>query len=333
MKRIFVTGASGFLGSYICHALLERGYAVYGLVRELPSHENLIQSVRYLEGSLDEKEKISSFLKENLLEMFVHTAAFVSDWGRKHIFYDTNLKGTENMLEASKEAGLKAFIHISTIDVMHYDRRGHHTLSELTNYSKSRYYYQNSKTLAEIKALEYSLYYKVVAIRPAWIFGPGDKTLFPEILKNLRQGFLLLPGKKNTYIPMVFAGSLSQFIVDLVDQIESLPNNLKINVADESAITWRELIDLLRKKFYPHAIVLNVPYRICFLLAVIIESLYKIFGIQKRPVLTTGSLPMVASSISVDRSLMKEFLILERPNFEETLQSTIRWYEGQLKQR
>ncbi|OGY45807.1 MAG: hypothetical protein A2744_01590 [Candidatus Buchananbacteria bacterium RIFCSPHIGHO2_01_FULL_44_11] len=333
MPKIFITGSTGFLGRYICQEFSQRGYEVFALTRKNSNKTALLNNkVNIIEGDLDNEKTIYSCLRDNNIEQVIHAAAIVSDWGPRHIFHSINVRGTEKLLDACKRAKIKLFIYISTIDVMDY-RRHHQVLAESFPYTKSKHNYQWSKTIAEVKSLLASDYFKVVVLRPAWIFGEGDKTLFPEIIHTLKQGLLPLPGKRGVYIPLIYVRNLAKFIGDIVSQIESLPSSIKINVSDDVKITWKQLIEILRKNFNPRALVINVPYSLSYIVAVILELLYRLLNIKTRPTLTTGSLPMLASSMEIDTTLMKKFLKSPLIPFESAISSTLAWHKVNLVSR
>lgn len=326
MSKIFVTGTNGFLGGYVAEELNRRGHEVFGLIRKHPDFLKVSNNIKLLVGDLNSKELIYSYLSQNNISIIIHTAALVSDWDSKSKFYETNVTGTENLLDAAKRANIKAFINISTIDVMHYSRKKHNILLELTDYTNSKHHYQRTKTIAEVRALELTSYFKVITLRPAWIFGPKDKILFPEIIRSLNSGILPFPGKGDAYIPLIYVENLTNFIADIVDEIHILPNTLKINLSDDTKITWMELINLLMKNFNPKSKIIHTPYFIAYIIAFIFQFFYHIFKIKNRPPLTTISLTMLTSSIEVNNGLMKKYSKTKRVPFEEAMRRTIEWF-------
>lgn len=328
MESIFITGASGFIGSYFCRDLVKKKYKAFGLMRrecDISIFEDF--SPVLLNGDLSDINLLYKYLTENNISIVVHAAAYVSDWGDKGIFYNTNVLGTENILEACKRAKIKSFIYISTIDVIHYIRKRHNILFEETPHTKSEHYYQLTKKVAEIKALNYSQYFKVITIRPAWVFGPRDRILFPEIINYLRKGILPLPGKGDAYIPLVYVENLSKCLVDVIEQIEVVSNSSKINIADGVKIKWNELIEILKEEFNPKCKIIHIPYFIYYFLASIIEFIYIFFHIKKRPPLTTISVPMIASSIEINNNLISIYSKSTKINFQDAISKTIEWFK------
>lgn len=328
MEKIFITGISGFIGSSIGTELISRGYLVYGLIRKKPDNSfRLINSkITLLIGDLSSRDFISDFLKENNITIVIHAAALVSDWGTKEMFYKTNVEGTENLLEACNKSNIKTFINISTIDVMFYTHKKHNILHESTLHTKSEHYYQLTKKIAEQKVLEFSEYFKVIALRPSWVFGPYDKTLFPEIIKYLQKGMVPIPGSGEALVPLIFIENLTNFIADIIMQKDFLENPIKINLADDIKITWNGLINILKEKLNLNAKIIHIPHLLYYIVALITQSYYQFFRIKNRPPLTIMSLPMLVSSIEVNTKEMKKYSKTKPVSFEDSIEKTVKWF-------
>jgi nucleoside-diphosphate-sugar epimerase len=121
MKTVIVTGAAGFLGSFLSEELLEHGYKVIGIdnffrgkKEYLPTHKNFIFHKLDLVNQLDELEKIVNKEKPEIL---IHYAAIN---GTKY-FYDipyqvinNNIRMTQNVLEACKNSSFKKIVYASS---------------------------------------------------------------------------------------------------------------------------------------------------------------------------------------------------------------------------
>ena len=109
--RIFITGASGFIGGAITKALTENNHEVLALSRSEASDSTIERlGGRILRGNLGEisAEDLKGY------EVVIHCAAFVGQYIDPATFWRVNVTGAEQLLEASARAGVKRFIHMGT---------------------------------------------------------------------------------------------------------------------------------------------------------------------------------------------------------------------------
>src|SRR5579871_6140291 len=108
-----VTGASGFIGSRICLTLLERGHEVRGLVRDPHKAAELrSRGVDLVQGDMQDAQSLRTAVDG--VECVYHTAAVVGDWPDPAHSKLVNVEGTRSLLEASADAGVRRFVHISS---------------------------------------------------------------------------------------------------------------------------------------------------------------------------------------------------------------------------
>jgi nucleoside-diphosphate-sugar epimerase len=190
--RIFITGASGFIGGAIAKALA-------------PDHEVLAmsrreESDRSIEalGARPVRCDLENLRAEDLppFDVAIHCAAWVEPWGTRSEFWNANVEGTVRMLDAARSAGAHRFIHISTEAVLW---RGQHLRDVDESYplvDESPYLYSETKAEAERRVLAANdAGFETLAIRPRFVWGPGDRTLAPELKKMVESGaFVWLDG-------------------------------------------------------------------------------------------------------------------------------------------
>ncbi len=194
MKHVFITGAAGFLGEHIVRAFLDDGWHVLALVhRTIPATIKIHRGqVTCIHGDITKTGAIHSdidrFLAERgvQLDAIVHCAARASDTGWRSAFRTTNYEAVENLVHMSRALDCQRFVFISTTDV--YGLRDYHgeQEDELTCNPRPRNPYPVYKLRAEQMLQRELPPEKWSIIRPAQVWGQGDKTLAPRIVNFLR---------------------------------------------------------------------------------------------------------------------------------------------------
>lgn len=190
--RVFVTGASGFIGGAIARELA-RDHTLLAMSRRAASDA----SIKEL-GAEPVRCDLATLEPDGLpvCDAVVHSAAWVEPWGQREDYWRANVEGTDRVLTAAKRAGARRFLHISTEAVLW---RGQHLrdVDETHPYpEKTPYLYAETKALAERRVLAANAPdFETIALRPRFVWGPGDRTLVPEVKKMVERGaFVWLDG-------------------------------------------------------------------------------------------------------------------------------------------
>ncbi|XDZ70424.1 UDP-glucose 4-epimerase family protein [Alphaproteobacteria bacterium LSUCC0744] len=269
MKKVLVTGASGFIGRALSSTLLAQGHAVTALVRSadsIPSSEGLdIVEVQGLDLNMDLSPAVTA------QQVVIHTAA------RTYIMKDesvdplmeyrrVNVTGTLNLARKAAEAGVKRFIFISSIKV-----NGEHTplgqpFSE-KNVSAPEDAYGISKYEAEQGlwqiAAETGL--EIVIIRPPLVYGAGVKGNFLSIIKFVKNGVPLPLGATKNKRSFVALDSLLDLIITCFDHPAAA--NQVFLVSDGEDLSTTELLHGVAKAAGVSSRLFPVPTSILMLAA------------------------------------------------------------------
>src|SRR5688572_11214302 len=115
--NILMTGAGGFLGSAIIKELHERPdiTKIVSFARSHHSHLLQYQKVEQVSGDLRNRNRVREVFKQNFpFDAVIHVAATTDMWGKWNHFYQTNVVGTQNILEIAREFKVKKFIYTSS---------------------------------------------------------------------------------------------------------------------------------------------------------------------------------------------------------------------------
>lgn len=190
MKKIFVTGGDGFLGSNLLDILLERGYEVTVMVQpgrstSLPGHPNLHQ----IEGDLLDQSAVVALTAG--MDAVIHIAAITDVWPPKHPKYWTvNVRGTQHIIDACIEHKIKRLVHCSSASVFQYGSKDAPGTEEKPGQGGLLDYIDSKKKGQEVvlqavqeKGLE------AIVVNPTFMIGPKDsKPSSGAFMINVVQG-------------------------------------------------------------------------------------------------------------------------------------------------
>ena len=212
--KILITGASGFIGSFIVEEALKRGFETWAAVRKSSSRAFLTDKrIHFIELNLSSKEQLTEQLRGQAFDYVVH-AAGVTKCLNKADFRRINTEGTKNLVEALLEVKmpLKRLVFVSSLSVfgaikekMPYDEiREGDTPQPNTEYGRSK--------LAAERYLE-SLGQRVpyIILRPTGVYGPREKDYF-MMAKSIKQHIDFAVGFQRQDITFVYVTDVVQAV-------------------------------------------------------------------------------------------------------------------------
>ncbi len=173
--RSLVTGATGFIGSNVVRALMERGDEVRALIRAGADRRNLEGlPVEIAVGDVRDARSVDRAVAG--CRRVFHVAALYSFWAPEPLLEETNVGGTRNVLAAADRAGVETVVHTSSVAALGTAADGA-VADETTPVDAGRIIgaYKRSKYRAEQAALEAAgRGQRVVVVNPSFPVGPGD---------------------------------------------------------------------------------------------------------------------------------------------------------------
>ncbi|MEI9977622.1 MAG: NAD-dependent epimerase/dehydratase family protein [Edaphobacter sp.] len=202
--RIFITGASGFVGGAFLSAASDK-HLLFAMSRGETSDKKIIEA-----GATPIRCSLDDVTAEHMvgMEAIVHAAAYVEQWGTPHDFWHTNVEGTKRLLAEARKAGVRRFVHIGTEAVL---LRGQALINVDETYPlalNSPFPYSHTKAHAEIavrEANDPANRFESIVLRPRFVWGPGDERLLPGLRRmNAANQFVWVDGGRHktstTYI-------------------------------------------------------------------------------------------------------------------------------------
>ncbi len=202
--KIFITGATGFIGGCLAERLAETKHEMICLVRDEAKAKKIEEhGATLVKGDVTDKDSILAGMKG--CDWVINLANIYSMWEPdKKIFADVNIGGTKNVMEAALEANISKVLHISSVVV--YGKPEELPFTEETPVGPERFSeYARSKYEGDLIA--WDLYKNkglpLVVLYPGPVLGPGDTQFTGKMIDRLIKGKLLqlaFPNSINTYV-------------------------------------------------------------------------------------------------------------------------------------
>lgn len=321
---IFITGATGFVGTHLVNANLAKGNTVRAFVLPNdPEIKNLQgKNVEIIYGDIRNYDDIKKGLTDDI-DIVFHCAAFVSDWGKREIFEQVMINGTENVCRAASEANVKRFVKISTNDV--FGLREDVVMDETFPLTPWNEPYPDTKLIAEEIAWKY---YKeknlaVTMVYPCWIFGPGDKTFVPHLADAVLKKEMVFM-RKNAIVWPTYIDNLVDLLMLIAEDKRAIGNGYLVH--DGESTTLEEFTNSLAKAINAKEVTMRIPYWLAYIVAVVMEFFGRLLKQKDRPLLTTYTVKNLGSRLrfSIDKA-KRELDWMPKISYKEGFATTMKW--------
>ena len=217
--KILITGASGFIGSFIVEEALNQGFETWAAVRKSSSKEYLQDKrIHFIELNPSSKEQLVGQLRDHQFDYVVH-AAGVTKCLNKADFRRINTEGTKNLVEALLEVGmpLKRFVFISSLSVFGAirEQQPYEEIRE-TDTPQPNTAYGRSKLEAEQYLESVGSRIPYIILRPTGVYGPREKDYF-MMAKSIQQHSDFAVGYKRQDITFVYVQDVVQAVFLALD--------------------------------------------------------------------------------------------------------------------
>ncbi|MDZ7372500.1 MAG: NAD-dependent epimerase/dehydratase family protein [candidate division KSB1 bacterium] len=320
---VLVTGATGFTGSHLTQALRQKGYRVRALVRD-PGRLGLLEpdGIEIVVGDLADQESLRRACEG--VETVYHVAALYRREGRSvREFYEVNVEGTRRLLEAAVSAGVARFLHCSTVGVQGEIR--HPPATEETPYNPGDHY-QRSKMLGELAALEFfrSTRLSGIVVRPAGIYGPGDRR-FLKLFRGAARGTFTMIGDGEVLYQMTYVEDLVEGMILAAERREI--QGEVFTLAGEEYLSLNELVRRIGRALGVEVRIRHVPVGPVLAAAYLCERLCRLLRVE--PPLYPRRLDFFTKNRAFDISKAKTLLgYRPKVDLDTGLKRTAEWYRA-----
>lgn len=304
MKRVLVTGATGFLGKYLVEELINNGYEVVAQGRKENILNNLKEQykVNILKCSLNEIKNI-----DMNIDCVIHAAALSTVWGKWQDFYDSNVLGTENVIKFCLKNNVRRLIYVSSPSIYSAKFDRFNIKEEDFDKNNKLNFYIKSKILAEdlINKID-NQKLETVIIRPRGLFGIGDTSIVPRLINaNSKIGIPLFNDGKNV-VDITCVENVA-YSLRLAMEKEEANGNI-YNITNGDPTEFKNILDKLFTELGERANYRKMNINLMYFVASVIELFYKLFRIYKEPMITKYTIETLGYSQSLNIEKAKKDL-------------------------
>ncbi|XP_053126411.1 short-chain dehydrogenase/reductase family 42E member 1 isoform X2 [Hemicordylus capensis] len=339
-ETILITGGSGYFGFRLGCALSKKGVGVILFDVSEPI-QAMPDGVRFVQGDV----RVASEVEEALrgVSCIFHTASFGMS-GREQLNWkrieDVNVKGTENVIEACRRTGVPRLVYTSTYNVVFGGQvieNGDESLPYLPLHLHPDHY-SRTKAVAEMKVLEANGTLpgalRTCALRPAGIYGPGERRHLPRIVNYIERGwFQFVYGDPSSLVDFVHVDNLVEAHILAAEALratkEHKAGGQAYYISDGRPVNnfefFRPLVESLGYTFPTLRLPLSVVYFFAFLTEMVHFVVRRLYNFQ--PLLTRTE--VYKTGVTHYFSLGKARRELGYEPQQYNLEEVVEWFKSQ----
>jgi len=251
MKKILITGISGFVGEEVFKYFNNKNYLIYGIDSIYPGFQ--INNNLFYKADLNNENLVKKILIKIKPEFIIHAASIILDEADKKKNWDTNYYATLKLASTCTNIKVKKFIFISTFSIFEKDCKNLIKETDLptykTVYGLTKYYAENSLLRLESNSI-------IAILRCPIIIGPK---------RGYRFGILYDFIKENLKIPLIGQGNNKLSFLHVFDLCVGIEKCFKIkknqvfNLCANKHLSFKNIINYLIKKFESKSKIVFVP--------------------------------------------------------------------------
>lgn len=319
LKKVFITGADGFLGSHIYEVAHEAGYEVHGLIHPVIGTRTWLDPdwLNIHVSTIEDRPELSAALKD--IYAVVHAAGALPGSSAETLLR-VNVNGTRIVTEEALKSGVKKFVFISSRSAGGVNQPNSCTSEEEPD--GPSWGYGASKKAAELVLARYASEMQIVSLRPVTVYGPRNRHLL-SLFKMVQGPVAVIMGMRPIHMPMVYVTDFAHAVIRALDT--NVRSGSYYYISDGVPYTIETLYDYISAALGKRNPRLRVPLSVASAVA----------GIANRFNIGTGFSPDVIKErrsryrwVSVEKA---EVELGWKPKImpEDGFPRTVKWYREQ----
>ena len=281
-----ITGGGGFIGSALARELKKMGFTITIFCRgDYPELKSMGAKIK--RGDISDRGAVSDACEK--IDIVFHVAAKAGMWGSYKDYFNTNVTGTENIVNACRRNRIKWLVFTSSASVV-FDGKEIRGGDESLPYPGSPVsYYTGTKALAErcvLNADTESM--RTIALRPHIVIGPGDRHLLPRLLDRAGKGNLKQVGNGNNFVDLTYIDNVVKAHICAARAIMDKPDTSgrPYFISNGEPVQLWEVINTILEGAGMARIRSSIPAGRAYFLSLLAEAAYRVLNIEEEPILT-----------------------------------------------
>lgn len=311
--KVLLTGASGFIGTYIVKELLNHGHELHTISRK---KNYSIPGTKTFTGDITDISSLQPAFEG--VDVVIHNAAYANDYGKDERYYNFNVKGTRNIADLCVEHNVKHLLYTSTAGIYGFPNNTIPIKESDGPTAKPFNEYGATKIESENLLEKYTEFKKTI-IRPPMVFGAGGKPAL-LLLSRIQQGKMAYIGRGEKKISVAHPADVALcFRLALEKKQEGDFNVVSFYCSIQ------ELVEQTAKKLGVPPPTKHIPFFIAYLTGYFSEIFAK-----NEPNFTRFRAIKLGTSRIIDSEKAKKILDF-KPQFDmqRTIENMVSWYERQ----
>ena len=264
VKKIFLTGASGFIGRAVAKRLKEN----HKLTLLMSPEESIagLGDQNIVHGDITRPRSLSGLIDGH--DTVIHMAESVGYQSWRNCL-SINVDGTRNILRQAVKAGVIRFIHMSSVSV--YGRVPGIKIMEEQPFKKIQDPYGDTKIAAEQLVRKYAERHRLdlTVLRPTEVYGEGDNKFLPKLVSNLKTEKFRLTGDGNHSVDLIHVSDVVESVYLALRKQESVGQTY--NIANDNNPTWNKFLNAACDEMDIAPTDRYISYKLAYLMAGFME--------------------------------------------------------------
>ena len=315
--KVFVTGATGFIGQHLVQALLKDGHQVVALNR---SDRKLPSGCQEVRGDLLDVNAFAHCLED--VDGVVHLAALLDPVESEELAWKVNYEATLQLARVATAAGVRHFVFASSIAAIGFP--GSSGLIKPDAPCDPATPYGESKRACEIALLDPERgYLPVSVLRPPTVYGAGERRNFLSLTRAVATGAFPVPGRGENRMSFCH---VSNVVGALCFLLEHTHVRGIFHVADPNTTTLKSAAGTIADSLGARLLPVPFPLFVANLVAIGCELVAQPLGMT--PILSRKRLDTLTRDFALDCSALCDAGFVAKTTFAQGVEDTIRWYRS-----